>query len=205
MGLFDLCLITLCTAVADHNCGCDLLVEYQLHGVVLVLYHIEVGYINDIVALKCVLAVYRLRIGGALEQLYVAGIGFLLALYISSAAKVILTKIGKACSDAGNRRLVAALHYCIHPALITGDHLRCAGSYVLIVGEQLFNAVKAVCKVVVVLSVDADSVLKRADRVALRDIQDIFLIGMAEPVLIVSAVALKNIVLHFLVLLFLAV
>ena len=200
MLLRDLVLIRLVAAVADHDGSSDLFQQGLAHHAILILDHIEIGDVDDVIAVHGVGDVDGLRISGALHQLHVAGSNLLLAFLVTMRADVIAAGVHVAGTDTADGALVDLVHDHIDPALVAGDELRSAGAQILILREQGLDVVDAVLKsIIVLLSVELHSTLKSANALELGAGDDLSLSGMAQGGCLIILRLLENIAFHSLV------
>ena len=195
MLLLDLHLVPLFTAVADHDGSGDFLIQVLPHHAILVLHHIEIGDVDDVVPVQGILAVNGLGVGGALDQLHVAGSLLQVALAVAVGAQVAATSIHLTGADAADGALVGLLHDYAHPALVTLKQFRIARAQILIVREESLDVVDAVLQFLILLGINAQSGLEAAHAGGFGHRDDALLVRMAQHG-VLGVFLVENIVLH---------
>ena len=197
MLLVDLVLVALFTAVADHDGGGDLLIERLAHHAVLVLDHIEIGDVDDVIPVHGIRDVDGLGVGGALDQLHVAGGDLALSLLVTMGPNLVVAGVHLTGADTADGALVNLVHDRGDPALVSGDQLGSARTQVLILGEQRLDIVDAVLQcLAVLLDIGLEGGLEGAVLLLLGVGQNGLLNGMAQDSILSVVSLVENIVLH---------
>ena len=195
MLLEDFCFIAFIPAIADHNSGCDFFVEVLPHHAVLIFDNIEIGNIDNVIAMQRVFTVNCLRVGRPFQQFDVAGNIFLFALLVAGRPKVSATDISLTGTDTADRAFMCLLHYCCYPALIPLDQFRRAGTDILKLREQRLDFINPVCQSVI-LSKNTDRALEAAHAAAFCHTDNILHIRMAQNAICLAVVVVEYVMFH---------
>ena len=200
MSLIDLICIAFLTAITDQDCLCDLLVQQHTHGIVLVANNIEIGDIDNVITMQCILDVDRLRIGCSAHQLDVCAEGLLIALLVSQCIQILSSYVCLTSTDTADRALAGLLHNSSNPAHVSGKLLRCSRVYVLVLRKQSLDLVDTVCQgIFVLLAINADRILQCTDTTILSKLNNRLLISMTKYIILCLIFGVKNVVFHVVV------
>ena len=193
-------------AVTDTDLAGQLLVQIHPIKAVHILHDVEIGDVNDVIAVDLGADVHGDGIGGTAEQAQSAGVSLLSTLGVAfSAAVGDVTNIGLAGADAADGALVNLRQHLADPALVGGQQFGSAGLDILILREQLGDigdVVGSGMLELIILLVFGDIRLHGSFQgpaaVGLGHLDDLAAIGMGqERAFLVFGFLIEDITLHF--------
>ena len=195
VGLINLLLVAGFSAIADHYCSSKLLIKSHAHYTILIIDNIEIGDINDIVSLELVLNINGLGISRTIQKSQISDKALLLTLLVALSSDICAASICLTGTNAANGTLMGLSEYAINPGLISSNKLRCAGLYILILGEQGLDISNSMLQSIAsLLCEDTHCGSETAYIVGLCKCNNVLLICVSEYVLVFLFV--KYIVLH---------
>ena len=125
------------TAVADKECPRQFLVEFAAHFGLNPRNDIEIGDIDNVVAIDGLFLIHGRRVGRTLKQREYL-VDFLFAFRVTFCSCFVCRNIRESGFDARERRTMYRSHNLSYPRLVSVDHYG-GRRYVFIVGEQILD------------------------------------------------------------------
>ena len=195
MGIINLLFVARLSAVANHDRSSKFLIQSHAHYTILIINNIKVCDINDIISLEFVLNINSLRIGRTIQKGQISDKALFLSLLVALTSDISTSSICLTGANTANGALMSLTENAIDPGLISGNKLRCAGLYILILREQSLDTSNSMLQSVAALfSEDLHCCSEAAYIVGLCKCNDVLLISVGEYVLVFLFV--KYIVLH---------
>ena len=170
------------------------------HNLPLVSNNIEISDIENVITIDLVLDVDGLSIMSTTKQLDLLHLLLVVALLlVTHGLQLGLASISTTGANAAIRRLMNAIDNTGHPSVIGIENLRLLRINVLVFRQEHIHrlSIKSVMLQLVLILVDLTSLLKATDTRGLGELDNLVEIRVGQDFLILHAIGVKNIVLHF--------
>ena len=196
----DLIGVSIFTTVADQDSLSQSLIHGMTHNLPLVSNNIEISDIENVITIDLVLDVDGLSIMSTTKQLDLLHLLLVVALLlITHGLQLSLASISTTGSNTTIRRLMNTVDNTGHPSVIRIENLRLHRIDVLILRKEHVHrlSIESIMLQLILVLVDHTSLLKAADTRGLGELDNLVEIGVGQDVLVLHAISVKNIMLHF--------
>ena len=199
MIFLNLIRIKIVTAIANQNCLGKSLVHGMAKNLPLVSNNVELGDIENVVAVDLVLYIDGLSIMSTTEQLNVLAFLLVISLLITESLQLSLSSIRSTSADSCVGRLMHAVDNAGNPSIVGIKNLRLSRINKLIVGHQHIHSffVKSIMLELIFVFIDPASLLETANTRSLCELENLVHCGMAEGLALVHIFLIKHVLFHF--------
>ena len=200
MILGNLIRIDILATVANKSSKSNFLFQATLHDITLISNNVEIGDIDNIIAMQRITVVNSLRISSTHQKLQVTRNRLLaLATVVALGTDFLSTGVNLTSANTANRALRSLGQNLVNPTIIPLDQLRSAGLCIFIIREQILDILNAMSQSILMLvGIQFDGALQGHTR-SLSHLQNFLLVSVGQNVHRLSSATVKHISIHIVI------